>query len=491
MRPKHSHYIPPLFIHLHMPVYLRYVCKAFQLTNNITVRRMSQETTKNGKKVYKLVLTGGPCGGKTTGQSRLSTFFENLGWKVYRVPECATVIMSGGVKWTELSEDSVFEFQENLIKTMMMIEKTYFDLANNASQNCLIICDRGVMDASAYMKPGQWEKMKKANNWNEVTLRDSRYNQIIHMVSAAKGAEEFYTTEEHATRYEDLDGARNLDDMASQAWVGHPYYDVMDNSTNFDLKLMRMIGAVCQRLGIDVSDRLSIDSKKRKFLVASLALNEHFPEKYQDFIVVHDYLVTPSRRMQARIRRRGQNGNWTYTHTIRRPEIKNQSVELKMQSSGRDYQILLAQRDDKHHTIYKKRRCFLWNNQYYQLDIYEKPCPKSCDGLILLETYTTQSDRLDVPPFLKISKEVTNDPNYSMFNLSMKDQFAHLKHFSKDFSALSLDFVDERDICTIQKIIANSPSAINGEEQFAFSEDDLLKNDHASSERGDSVTEVD
>lgn len=24
----------------------------------------------------------GPCGGKTTGQARLSTFFENLGWKV-------------------------------------------------------------------------------------------------------------------------------------------------------------------------------------------------------------------------------------------------------------------------------------------------------------------------------------------------------------------------------------------------------------------------
>lgn len=33
------------------------------------------------KIVYKMVLTGGPCGGKTTGQSRLSTFFENLGWK--------------------------------------------------------------------------------------------------------------------------------------------------------------------------------------------------------------------------------------------------------------------------------------------------------------------------------------------------------------------------------------------------------------------------
>ena len=31
----------------------------------------------------------GPCGGKTTGQARLSTFFENLGWKVYCVVNCA------------------------------------------------------------------------------------------------------------------------------------------------------------------------------------------------------------------------------------------------------------------------------------------------------------------------------------------------------------------------------------------------------------------
>lgn len=29
-----------------------------------------------------LVSLTGPCGGKTTGQARLCTFFENLGWKV-------------------------------------------------------------------------------------------------------------------------------------------------------------------------------------------------------------------------------------------------------------------------------------------------------------------------------------------------------------------------------------------------------------------------
>ena len=42
------------------------------------------EAEQKKRKIWKLVLTGGPCGGKTTGQARLSTFFENLGWKVYR-----------------------------------------------------------------------------------------------------------------------------------------------------------------------------------------------------------------------------------------------------------------------------------------------------------------------------------------------------------------------------------------------------------------------
>jgi hypothetical protein len=37
--------------------------------------------------------------------------------------------------------------------------------------------------------------MMVTNGWNSVELRDNRYNQIIHMVSAANGAEDFYTTE--------------------------------------------------------------------------------------------------------------------------------------------------------------------------------------------------------------------------------------------------------------------------------------------------------
>ena len=63
------------------------------------------------RRVYKLVLTGGPCGGKTTGQAKLATFFENLGWKVFRVPETATVLMSGGIAFGELNDEQIFDFQ--------------------------------------------------------------------------------------------------------------------------------------------------------------------------------------------------------------------------------------------------------------------------------------------------------------------------------------------------------------------------------------------
>ena len=71
----------------------------------------SKFSRPGGAYVWRLVLTGGPCGGKTTGQTRLATFFENLGWKVYRVPETANILLSGGVNFAELSDEAAERFQ--------------------------------------------------------------------------------------------------------------------------------------------------------------------------------------------------------------------------------------------------------------------------------------------------------------------------------------------------------------------------------------------
>ena len=58
-------------------------------------------------------------------------------------------------------------------------------------------------------------------------------------------------------------------------------------------------------------------------------------------------------------------------------------------------------------TIVKTRRCFIWSNQIWQLDIYCSPHP----GLMLLETYTALApDKIVMPSFLKIKKDVTGNP---------------------------------------------------------------------------------
>nr|CAD7600830.1 unnamed protein product [Timema genevievae] len=453
---------------------------------------------KRETRVYKVVLTGGPCGGKTTGQSRLCTFFENLGWKVFRVPETATVLLSGGIKFSDLSAEEAFTFQENLLKTMVQIENTFFSLGDSCTRDCLIICDRGAMDASAcvmfpsvpsVISPEKWGRMMAANSWNPVELRDNRYNQICHLVSAANGAEDFYSTEDHACRSEGIELAKELDYNAAAAWVGHPYFDVIDNSTDFETKICRMIASVCQKLGIDTGDRLLTNSRKLKFLVnGPLPSDAAFPP-YQDFDVVHNYLQTKTSKMQTRLRKRGQNGHWSYIHTIRKPKIRNQVVEVKTQLTHRDYINMLAQRDDSHFTIFKKRRCFLLNNQYFQLDIYREPChPRytdnidpyhlrymdniepchpRCKGLILLETYSSAEDdqlKKSLPLFLPIEKEVTGNPQYSMFNLSLREEWTTTSKFCHALqgngSRTLLHTSDREQTCAEEE--GNATSKLNG-----------------------------
>ena len=55
--------------------------------------------------------------------------------------------------------------------------------------------------------------MMAANGWNPVELRDNRYNQIIHMVTAANGAEDFYTTEVQTAAKVDTRSVRKVPDF--------------------------------------------------------------------------------------------------------------------------------------------------------------------------------------------------------------------------------------------------------------------------------------
>ena len=45
------------------------------------------------------------------GQITLSTIFESMGWRVFRVPETATILLGGGVSFSLLDDEQRLDFQ--------------------------------------------------------------------------------------------------------------------------------------------------------------------------------------------------------------------------------------------------------------------------------------------------------------------------------------------------------------------------------------------
>ena len=73
---------------------------------------------------------------------------------------------------------------------------------------------------STVCSDAEWQEMLAHVQSDVVELRDNRYDQIIHMVSAAVGAEAFYQLTNNAVRSESIEQARELDGKAAQVLYG-------------------------------------------------------------------------------------------------------------------------------------------------------------------------------------------------------------------------------------------------------------------------------
>lgn len=195
------------------------------------------------KKITKIVITGGPCGGKTTALERIRTVFSQKGYTVIFIPETATELILGGIApWTT---DTNQDFQHCLL--MLQCEKEqYFTWGAERLKDgdkILLVCDRGAMDNKAYTYNDEFSNILKLMNTTEEKLL-SRYDAVFHLVTAAKSAEEFYTHANNAARYETIDEARALDERLILAWKNHPNHIIIDNSTDFEGKLNCLIDKI-------------------------------------------------------------------------------------------------------------------------------------------------------------------------------------------------------------------------------------------------------
>ena len=69
-------------------------------------------------------------------------------------------------------------------------------------------------------------------------LRDNRYDAVVHMVTAADGAEEFYANLSNEARYESVEEAVEKDRKLREAYMGHKRWVMIDNTAdNFQMKI--------------------------------------------------------------------------------------------------------------------------------------------------------------------------------------------------------------------------------------------------------------
>lgn len=349
------------------------------------------------KSITKIVITGGPCAGKSTGMSYLSQKLEELGYKVIIMSETATEFITSGCMPGK--NISLYDFEEILLKSQLAREAMYIETAEKVtSKKVVLLFDRGAMDMKAYLDDASWNDLLEDTGLSPVSLRDERYDAVIHLRTAALGAEKFYTQENNIARLETIEEAIEADRKTLEAWIGHAHLHVIDNSTNFEHKVKRVFGSVLSTLGEPIPMEI-----ERKYLVAPSLDYASIPFPYQVTDIQQAYLPHG-----YRIRRRSEQSVSTYTKTYK-TDTDNPAIRFEKEEmiSARTYRELMLTRLQDIPILHKTRICFVYKEQYFELDIFRDK------DLIMLEIELTEEQKVvHLPEWLPIIREVTNDRSF-------------------------------------------------------------------------------
>eukprot|EP00659_Diplonema_papillatum_P005404 gene5404-8250_t len=175
-----------------------------KLLSEASTRRTGDRSLLSAHPVYKVVLTGGPCAGKSTGMSVIRTRLEANGFDVLIVPEAATMLFDSGagIAFRSGAEANIFVFQQSLMRLQMRLEDELAAIASCSEKPVVMLCDRGIMDGKAFCAEDQWKRILREGGWTDSGLRDSNYDLVLHLVTAADGAASYYTYENNAARTE-------------------------------------------------------------------------------------------------------------------------------------------------------------------------------------------------------------------------------------------------------------------------------------------------
>ncbi len=371
---------------------------------------------------HKVVITGGPCAGKSTGLATIEQELTERGFKVFVLEELATILINSGAAPSVIGNEA---FQELLISLGSEREKAYKEIAENYTKEygkpVVILLDRGILDGKAFMDDEMFERVWGKLSESIVEVRDE-YDAVIHLTTAAKGAEEFYTLENNSARTETIEEAILNDDAILEAWMGHPHLRIVENMEDgvpitFEQKIDHLLREIFSLLGepepLEIERKYLIDRPPQKVLDGLKAVKTS---------IVQTYLKSSDPDMERRIRQRGSvKEGFSYYYTEKSPtEDPAIRVEREEKIAVSKYVALMIEADPATKQIKKDRYCFAYKGKYFELDIYDSENSFWNEKAILEVELSSAEDTIVIPEELLTNEvvDVTDDKKYRNYEIA-------------------------------------------------------------------------
>ena len=108
------------------------------------------------------------------------------------------------------------------MKLQTALEDSFLDIGQMVlNQHVIILIDRGLLDGSAFVSKTAWQALLDELGSSTIMLRENRYDAVLHMVTAADGAESFYETISNVARYNTAAESVEVDKKLREAYMGH------------------------------------------------------------------------------------------------------------------------------------------------------------------------------------------------------------------------------------------------------------------------------
>lgn len=366
------------------------------------------------KDVFNIVLTGGPCGGKTTAITVLQQVLTENGYGVLIVPEAATYYIQNGVKPFGDNAIRDFQFERVVMRHQVQEELAFKQVAiQMPAAKVVILYDRGIMDDKSYVSEHEFRVLLQENRLTEISAID-RYDAVFHLVTAADGAEEAYTLTNNAARTESIEEAIRLDQKGIANWSGHQDFHIIDNSTDFDTKISRLVQQVLNVIGNPIAY-----TYQKKLLIekpTQEVINQFMESiKTTKISIVQNYLHTFDAKVERKIVQRSLNGEYSY-YFVEMRDNNNLSRSIKRRIIGpREYKENMHNSNAHLHQIVKDRYCFIYNGIAYRMDLYPFDDKKAMlEVMVSSEGY----ENVKVPEFIKVIRDVTEDLRYRNYAIA-------------------------------------------------------------------------